>query len=359
MLIQDVATGGFLSWCEDQGIQSQLRLRGSHPYRYMACNVDLTPDSDSTLSLLTVPLNACLKGDSLPALADRLTFEKIREQDSKYFPYLCMLPPPLEDAKSSLLEMPRFWSPARLASINNWDGGQLQGRLKTDALSDEEKLVDAWALACVKSRSNFLEDGSYAMTPLLDMLNHDCSVTTKARTVPQQNQKDGGEALELLVRGKSFKAGEEVMMSYGGMTNLETLSGYGFVAENNLCNVESLDVRLIMSPDPINVAIAFDGTIAVEALAMLRRLLASGDDLREKNRNRLTDFIEPLSDKNELEVVSLLATELDMSAKYSRRGAMEATGREDQLVTTYLAARASTFEKGIESLKERFPELEY
>ncbi|CAB9526176.1 set domain containing [Seminavis robusta] len=356
MILQEVATSNFLSWCDAQGIQSSLlRLQGSHPYRYLTCEKDLSPTkNDNSLSLLQVPLSACLKGDSQTALADRLTFEKMLGEDSEFYPYLCMLPPPLEDATSSLLEIPRFWSPARLASITNFDGGQLAARLEATALTDEEKLVDAWALTCVKTRSNFLKDGSYAMTPLLDMLNHDGSITTKA------DVSDDDDVLDLCVRGHSFSAGAEVKMSYGDLTNLDTLCQYGFVADDNPLNVETLEVGLIMAKDPITVAIASDGTIAPEALAMLRRLLAAGADLKGKNRNQLSEFMEPLSDNNELEVVSFLATELDMSAKDARRGTLEAaTVREDRMVTTYLSSRASVLEKGIERILERFPDLEY
>ena len=231
----------------------------------------------------------------------------------------------------------------------------MEGRLEATALTDEEKLVDAWALACVKSRANILEDGTYCMTPLLDMINHDCSISTKAEML---NTDAGDKALELNVRGKGFKAGEEVFMSYGDMTNLDTLCNYGFVAPENPCNVECLDVRLILSPEPIKVGIASDGTIAVEALALLRRLLANGAEI--KGRNQLSDFMEPISENNELEVVSFLATEMDMSAKDARRGALEAaTVREDKMVKTYLSTRAATLEKGIESIKVRYPDLEY
>lgn len=355
MILQDAATSSFLSWCDAKGIQSSLQLQGAHPYRYMTCDKDLGPDSDNKLSLLTVPLSACMKGDSQTALADRLTFEKMLGEDSDFYPYLNMLPPPLEDAKSPLLEMPRFWGDARLSSITNYDGGQLEEHLETNALTDEEKLVDAWALACVKSRSNFLEDGSYCITPLLDMINHDCSITTKAAIL---DSDDGDKSLELNVRDKSFQAGKEVKMSYGDLTNLDTLCNYGFVAPENPFNVECLDVRLILSPDPVKVGIASDGTIAMEALAFLRRLLANGEEL--KGKSQLSDFMEPISDNNELEVVSFLATEMDMGARDARRGALEAaTVREDPMVTSYLVTRAKTLENAIETIKEKFPDLEY
>lgn len=355
MILQDAAASSFLSWCDARGIESSLQLKGANPYRYTTCEQDLISDSNGKLSLLSVPLSACLKGDSHTALADRLTFEKMLGEDSDFFPYLSMLPPPLEDSKSSLLEMPRFWGDARLSSITNFDGGQLEAHLESNALTDEEKLVDAWALACVKSRTNFLDDGSYCMAPLLDMINHDSSITTKAEVLDMEG---GDKALELNVRNKSFQAGDEVFMSYGDMTNLDTLCNYGFVTAENPCNVECLDVRLILSPEPIKVGIASDGTIALEALAYLRRLLASGDEI--KGRDQLSDFMEPISDNNELEVVSFLATEMDMSAKDAQRGALEAsTVREDKMVATYLNTRARTLEKGIEGIKQKFPDLEY
>ena len=142
MIVTDAATSSFLSWCDAKGIQSPLKLQGAHPYRYLTAETDLSPDSNNKLSLLTVPLDACLNEDSQTALADRLTFENMRGEDSDYFPFLSMLPPSLEDPSSSLLEMPRFWSDDRLSSISNFDGGQLEDRLENSALTDEEKLVD-------------------------------------------------------------------------------------------------------------------------------------------------------------------------------------------------------------------------
>lgn len=353
MNLKDPATASFLAWCSSQGIETSLKLQGSLPYRYMTAEKDLRPDDNNKVSLLKVPISACLTGESHTALADRLTFEKMLGEDSEFYPYVEMLPPPLEDAKSPLLDMPRFWNNERLESITNFDQGQLSARLDADAERGEEKLVDAWALACVKSRTNFLADGSFAMTPLLDMLNHDCSVTTKA-------QIELG-ILDLNILDRSFDAGEEVFMSYGEMTNLDTLCDYGFVSADNPCNVECLDVRLILSPDPVRVAVASDdGTISPETKAQLRRMLANPADLEGRDKGKLSDFLEPLSETNELEVLSFLATELDMAAKECRKGALEsATVREDNLVTQYLGTRGSTFERGISTILENFPDLEY
>ena len=356
MNLKDPATASFLSWCTSQGIHTNnLQLKGSLPYRYMTCEKDLNPDKNQNkIPLLKVPLTACLVGDSHTALADRLTFEKMLGEDSEFYPYLQMLPPPLEDATSPLLEIPRFWSDERLASVMNFDQGQLQARLEADNKDkEEETLVDAWALACVKTRTNYLDDGSFAMTPLLDMLNHDATITTKAQV------EEG--SLELNVLDHSFKAGEEVKMCYGDLTNLDTLTIYGFVADNNPCNVECLDVRLILSPKPVRVAVCMeDGAISQDTKAQLRRMLANPAECEGKDKESLSDFMEPISEGNELEILSFLATELDMAAKENRKGALEAaTVREDDLVTQYLASRATTFEKGIQTIKERFPDLEY
>ena len=388
MLLQDAATSNFLSWCTARGIESSLQVQGSHPHRYVSCEKDLQPDnngnnkSNNRVPLVRVPLESCLTADSQTALADRLMLEKMLGNDSLFAPYLEMLPPsPFDDPTSSLLDMPRFWSDDRLTSISNFDGGQLEERLEATQYTDEEKLVDEWALACVKTRSNFLDDGTYAMTPLLDMINHDPTITTKAQVLgrkkkdnnkgfgksntPEDDNNDVvelpyGPVLELSVLDHSFRAGEEVFMSYGDMTNLDTLCDYGFVAENNPCNVECLDVRLILSPNPVKVAVLSDGTIAPETLAQLRRMLATPEELEGKKKDQLDDFLEPLSDNNELESLAFLATELDMSSKDARRGALEAaTVREDKVVTAYLAARAKTFEQAIEKIKEQYPDLEY
>ena len=157
------------SWCLLQGITSPpLQLQAAHgSYRYMKC-----VDNELRGDLLRVPLTACITADSSEALAERLAFEKSLGNDSKFAPFIEMFP-----ALEHLSCMPRFWNPSRLATVT--DGGQLEQRM--EMMAPENKDVDPWALACVNSRANFLDDFSYSLTPLLDMFNHDPSVGTKAR----------------------------------------------------------------------------------------------------------------------------------------------------------------------------------
>jgi hypothetical protein len=59
-----------------------------------------------------------------------------------------------------------------------------------------------WALACVDSRSNFLPDNAYSMTPrMLDMLNHDSRVKTSARVHGASRFLHGFGSLEVFQLG--------------------------------------------------------------------------------------------------------------------------------------------------------------
>lgn len=321
----------FESWCLAQGITSPLKLQGADSsYRYMSC-----VDGEVMGDLLRVPLDACITADSSEALAERLAFEKSLGSDSKFAPFIDMFPPTLE----SLSGMPRFWNPSRLDTVT--DGGQLEQRMK---LSMNE-VVDPWALACVNSRANYLDDFSYSLTPVLDMLNHDASVGTKAKI------KD--DTLVLSV-AKTFSAGDEVFISYGDLSNLDTLSDYGFVSADNAANAESLVVKMIRQP-PVGVIVDCHGSINLDAIAKLREYVASMYGVDSFGVDDL--YLQPVSDSNEEEVYSFLASYLQEAIDDAEMGAKQAKG--DDLVTTYLIERAKTLQKGINAIEEKFPDLEY
>ena len=48
-----------------------------------------------------------------------------------------------------------------------------------------------------------------------------------------------------LTSGKSYHKGDEALISYGNLNNLDTLADYGLVLQNNPCNVESVTVRMM------------------------------------------------------------------------------------------------------------------
>ena len=82
--------------------------------------------------------------------------------------------------------MPRFWSEEKLAKVAEFDGGNIFQRVQDVKYKCKEKDLDAWAYAIVQSRANHLQDKTYAMTPLLDMLNHDSSSKTSARILENE-----------------------------------------------------------------------------------------------------------------------------------------------------------------------------
>jgi len=179
------------------------------------------------------------------------------------------------------------------------------------------------------------------------MINHDPTLKTKATI--------NNDVFELNVQSK-FKANEEVFISYGELTNLDTLCDYGFVATENPYNSESIDLRLINHPSPIILCVSNDGSIDRNTISLLRMLLASTEE--KHGRKLVTDFSSPVSDRNELDVFSFIATELSESAREANRGATMLS-KEDTLVADYLAARASVFERAISRIRLKYPLVEF
>jgi hypothetical protein len=321
----------------------------------MTCDADVSPGDD----ILRVPLKACIQADTLEKLAERLAHERSLGPNSDYAPYLDVLPT-LEDGLENL---PRFWSSERLDSVT--DGGLLLKRLA----SDEQKDLDPWALACVDSRANYVKTtegkDTYAMTPMLDMFNHDGIVSTKARVSVEEDM----DVLSLQVNAP-FPKGSQVYISYGDLSNLDTLCDYGFISSDsdnsNPCNYESLNVQLIRRP-PFQVTVFLDGSVDVASLANLRSYLADAEDLKDLVDDNgdlnagmgLAAFSKPLSERNELDVQSFLASTLDEGIEMARSGAETAEVVGDLLVANYLSQRASLLNKGLERIKQSFPGLEF
>lgn len=248
----------FLAWSEAKGIRTPLELVSNGAYRYMALpsdknNLMSQSTSSDLVNIVQAPLEACIVGDDWETLVEKLKFEKSLADKSEYAPWLSLFPK-LEDFQG----MPRFWSSDRREFVRKYDGGQLEARMDIDKLRFDQ-VDDQWALACVDSRSNFLPDNTYSMTPMLDMFNHGSRVKTSARVDganrlllevnsdsifkdDKGEQKDwknmfgmfGGSA------GDTYKPGSEVFVSYGDFDNLELLCNYGFVPAENSKNIESV-----------------------------------------------------------------------------------------------------------------------
>ena len=194
-------------------------------------------------------------------------------------------------------------------------------------------------------------------------ITHDATVPTKARL----NQNKGfakavGDPLNVLclTSGRAYSAGEEGFISYGNLSNLDTLVDYGFVAEGNPCNTETVGVRM-MGREPFSVAVYADGSVDSGAKATLRYYLANEEELEifsqvEKGRG-IGVLAKPLSDRNELDVQSFIASTLDEAAYDCKTGAADAG--DDQLVASYLSERSKLLELAIQGIKAKFPDLEY
>mmetsp|Transcript_10159 Transcript_10159/g.21399 ORF Transcript_10159/g.21399 Transcript_10159/m.21399 type:complete len:351 (-) Transcript_10159:1331-2383(-) len=344
-------SGLFLGWTASQGIETPLDLAHRADGRYMTCNEDLLIGAD----ILRIPLSACITADTLESLAERLAHERDLGAKSKYAPYIDVLPTlDGDDERPSLRSLPRFWDSNRLEKVS--DGGRLEAKM----MNDERKDLDPWALACVDSRANYLGGERFSMTPILDMITHDGSIQTRARLNEDKGFSGPGDIL-CLTSGRSFSKGEEAFISYGNLANIDTLSDYGFVSENNPCNSESIGVRM-MGRDPFSVTVYADGSVDSGAKATLRYSLANEEELEifsslTTKGSGLGILAKPLSDRNELDVQSFIASTLDEAAYDAKAGAAEAEG--DVLVSCYLNERAKLLEKAIQRITAKYPDLEY
>ena len=347
----------FISWCMAQGINTPLKLCGeTSSYRYMTYddpNFSILSSPTISKTILKVPLNACIIATTPEKLSKRLASEKELGDKSFFAPYISVLPT-LDDKSTSnnkddgctLNSMPRFWDEDRLDLVSNGDGCQLERKL----IEDERKNLDPWAYACVSSRANYVLGHGYAMTPILDMINHDSSIDTSAKIVPTD---DYGDEIHLSIQ-QQFSIGDEVFISYGELTNLETLCNYGFVSDTNIHNEESIDVLMMRKP-PVKVTVSdIDGSIDEGALGTLRSYLATPSEIENA---KSFQFTSPISDSNEEEVYSLIASFADAAMYNANEGAEHAREKKDDLVEHYLKNRATTLKKGLECIKKKFPSL--
>jgi hypothetical protein len=338
----------------------------------------LPPDEDALLSqskspnlvnIVTAPLDACLVGEDWQTLVEKLKYEKALGDKSSYAPWLDLFPT-LEEIQG----MPRFWTQERRDFVQKYDCGRLEARMEMDQLRFNE-VDDQWALACVDSRSNFLPDNTYSMTPLLDMFNHDPSVKTSARVdgasrfllevdsdsifANIKQEPDWKDQLFGMFGGgeSSYQPGREVSVSYGDFDNLETLCDYGFVSSDNAANVETFRVRVMgkgsqcLVVDPKG---SIDNIFNQLSLTDLRVYLSTPSELESlENYNGMGK----MSDSNEVEVFALVAGELEEALYDAKSGAEEAEAMNDALVASYLRGRQATLEKGRDWLKSNFPEV--
>ncbi|KAG7346738.1 hypothetical protein IV203_005807 [Nitzschia inconspicua] len=373
----------FLSWCDAQGISTPLRLVGEGSYRSMRLPptkeelMGQSTSPDGLVKVVQVPLDACIIGEDLPTLVEKLKYEVDKGDDSKYAPWLSLFP-----TLEGFQDMPRFWDPKRLDLVRKFDGGQLEGRMDIDKQRINQ-CNDPWALACVDSRSNFLPDETYSITPMLDMFNHDASYKTSARV-------DGGNRFMLELTQESifgstgngntmttgdwtdqifgffkgasspgeYQPGAEVFVSYGAFDSVETLTNYGFVSEKpNVCNIEQFKVRSLgmSGSGPAILIVDNEGTIDnlfnTMSLDALRKILATSEELEGYNGSG------KISQRNEVEVFALIAGELEEAAYDSKMGVAEAESQNDALVAKYFRERQRTLEMGLKWLRNKFPEV--
>mmetsp|Transcript_8880 Transcript_8880/g.19078 ORF Transcript_8880/g.19078 Transcript_8880/m.19078 type:complete len:346 (-) Transcript_8880:7-1044(-) len=336
----------YVGWTVAQGIQSPLQLRSTQDgqYRYATASQPIAPND----TILRVPLASCLTAENLEALAERLKYERDAGARSKFEPYIKMLP-----SFEQLKVLPRFWDDNLVATVT--DGGQLESRI----IRDKNDILDPWALACVDSRANFMQD-CYSLTPFLDMINHDASLQTKARVEKNRGFASTEGDVLCLQSSTYYKEGEECFISYGDLSNLDALCDYGFLTEDNPCNKESIQVRLIGS-EPFSINVLADGSVDAGSKSILRYKLATESELEAFSSfdegNGLGLLSKPLSERNELDVQSFIASTIDEARYDAHEGASAVT--DNSLISLYLGERSKLLQLAIDRIKMQFPDLEY
>ena len=343
----------FNSWCEGQGIVAtglELKVRKAPglpdvAYRYMEATQDF--HSQEYADIIQAPLQACLRGSTLEEVADRLIFEQKKGTGSKWAPYIDLLPS-LEDFQV----LPMFWNEERLSASSRSDGRQLE-RTVTSMKQQFSNRADPWAVACAQSRCNFLPDQSYALTPMLDMLNHKATVSTRASVI--KNKFDDDDQILTLRTKQIASQGDEVCISYGELPNRETLCRYGFIDIDNPCNTEELDIFMMNKPT-LRVVVYSDGSIDAASKVSLRLDMATPDEMKVIGSNSLA-ALKPLSDRNELDVTSFLATYILEAVEQAEEGALETEA--DGLLSCYLSERRKVLRSALDRIEARFPGIEY
>ena len=366
----------FLAWAKARGISTPLQLVSEGGYRSMQIPRDVTAQSlvgragapEDKTNVVTVPLDTCIIGEDLPTLIEKLKYEKSLGVASTYAPWLELFPK-IDDFK----DMPRFWKQDRLDFVKRFDGGQLEARMEIDQ-PRIDKCDDPWALAIVDSRTNYLPDDTYSLTPMLDMFNHDATYRTSARVdddrklmldvvsdsilapSSETSSVDWKDQVFGFLKGGVEEKGNEVFISYGDFDNIELLSNYGFCSVDNASNIEQFRVRSIgMGLDPTLLVVdnqgAIDNMFNTMSLDALRLSLASPSELEEY------DGTGEISDRNEEEVYALIAGELEEAVYDAKAGIAEADLRGDTLVSVYLKGRHRTLELGLKGLREEYPDF--
>jgi len=140
---------------------------------------------------------------------------------------------------------------------------------------------------------------------------------------------------------------------------------------------------MIRQPAPCVVVVEADGSISNAALAPLRKVLATLEEVDRARRGvavgnnnddddddggagkaggalLMMDFASPLSLRNEEEVMAVVAVAIDDAACEAEIGAdVVAKEADDWLVEAYLSGRARTLRRALKVIGTKFPDLGY
>jgi hypothetical protein len=181
------------------------------------------------------------------------------------------------------------------------------------------------------------------------------AVSLKETPAAELPRKNGNNLFGRLFGQKVGRPEAEVFISYGDLANLQTLSNYGFVEQNNRCNVEQVTVK-VLGRGGVPVFVQSDGIIDEEAIATLRGWLLNTmeEEILPEDMRQAPVYVSP---RNEEEVCALVAGYAEESLYEAEEGANVAARQKDSLVVTYLRERAQILQAALDKIQQEFPHL--
>lgn len=252
----------FAAWLDSNGIKDRrVSVGAADAAQGGGRGLRATTDLSAGTTVASVPFDLCLTAESASKspvgnllqefdgwsgaaglIAVQLLFEKSQGAKSQWAPWIATLP---TAGEAGALDLPMFWPQEELALLKGCSTRPIQD-LATELDEDFEWLSEhvfevkpelfafddlqtewRWAMGVVLSRTFFL-DGATRLVPFVDFVNHDPTCGQEVSVGAAGMIGLAGKAVKI-VTDRAYKAGEEVMVTYGARSGAEYLEEYGFV----------------------------------------------------------------------------------------------------------------------------------
>lgn len=338
------ASSRALQWLLDCGghVSKQLRVGRSHgrglfatraikagrrlislPQRCTLCDETLVTESPELQSVADyLRRNATAKAQaSNKLLLTTFFLQQMESPTGRFAPYLLSLQ---QSVRSTITEIPLFWDKPEKASLQGTSAAiELPKmfraihrdfeilRAAEPRLAGKHQLAEfRVAFAFVASRSFTRSNTTAAIYPWIDLLNHPSRIVDGlpfGNSRVEVHESVAGDFEVFLTSQEAIKAGEEVTMSYGHLSNLELLLRYGFTVPemHSTCLTKvriELKSRILLldSCQPVEVDQELRSELRSGLIEALGRYGASGRPTVMALRNDELDTLRALKRRTEL-----------------------------------------------------------